>query len=178
MSDSIKKHAEMQQTTKYITDELIEERLTTKGFGDQDSHDEEHVFDSVCKHFDLNLTDTWKPNLDFYIYEESTADGYTVYVGTHDTKNIDVSEHVYYYDNELTSLLVQAVIDADHGDAEIYLSALNDNESWITDAMSELYIDLYKLYVEEITNELVDEGYTIKPDASMLDVLNLIANND
>ena len=178
MSDSIKKHAEMQEQPKYITDELIEERLTMKGFSEQDSHDEEHVFDSVCKHFDLNLTDTWKPNLDFYIYEESTADGYTVYVGTHDTKNIDVSEHVYYYDNELTSLLVQAVIDADHGDAEIYLSALNDGESWITDAMSELYIDLYKLYVEEITNELVDEGYTIKPDASMLDVLNLIANND
>ena len=178
MSDSIKKHAEMQQTTKYITDELIEERLTMKGFSEQDSHDEEHVMDAVCKHFDLTLTDTWKPNLDFYIYEESTADGYTVYVGTHDPDKMSVSEDVYYYDNELTSLLAQAVIDADHGDAEIYLSALNDGESWITDAMSELYIDLYKLYVEEITNELIDEGYSLKPDASMLDVLNLIANND
>jgi hypothetical protein len=178
MSDSIKKHAEMQQTTKYITDELIEERLTMKGFSEQDSHDEEHVFESVCKHFDLTLTDTWKPNLDFYIYEENTADGYTVYVGVHEPDKMNVSENVYYYDNELTSLLVQAIIDADHGDAEIYLSALNDGECWITDAMSELYVDLYKLYVEEITNELVDEGYTIKPDASMLDVLNLIANND
>ena len=178
MSDSIKKHAEMQQTTKYITDELIEERLTMKGFSEQDSHDEEHVFESVCKHFDLTLTDTWKPNLDFYIYEESTADGYTVYVGTHEPNSISVSEHVYYYDNELTSLLAQAVIDADHGDAEIYLSALNDGESWITDAMSELYIDLYKLYVDEITDELFDEGYVKQPDASMLDVLNLIANND
>ena len=80
MSDSIKKHAEMQNKQKsYITDELIEERLTMKGFSEQDSHDEEHVFDSVCKHFDLNLvTYTWKPNLDYYIYEESTADGYTV----------------------------------------------------------------------------------------------------
>ena len=178
MSDSIKKHAEMQEQPKYITDELIEERLTMKGFSEQDSHDEEHVMDAVCKHFDLTLTDTWKPNLDFYIYEESTADGYTVYVGTHDPDKMSVSEDVYYYDNELTSLLVQAIIDADHGDAEIYLSALNDGESWITDAMSELYIDLYKLYVEEITNELIDEGYSLKPDASMLDVLNLIANND
>jgi len=178
MSDSIKKHAEMQQTTKYITDELIEERLTMKGFSEQDSHDEEHVMDAVCKHFDLTLTDTWKPNLDFYIYEESTADGYTVYVGTHDFNQINVNENIYYYDNELTSLLVQAVIDADHGDAEIYIGALNDGESWITDAMSELYIDLYKLYVDEITDELFDEGYVKQPDASMLDVLNLIANND
>ena len=178
MSDSIKKHAEMQEQPKYITDELIEERLTMKGFSEQDSHDEEHVMDAVCKHFDLTLTDTWKPNLDFYIYEESTADGYTVYVGTHDFNQINVNENIYYYDNELTSLLVQAVIDADHGDAEIYIGALNDGESWITDAMSELYIDLYKLYVEEITDKLIDEGYQKQPDASMLDVLNLIANND
>jgi len=176
MSDSIKKHAEMQQTPKYITDELIEERLTMKGFSEQDSHDEEHVFESVCKHFDLTLTDTWKPNLDFYIYEESTADGYTVYVGTHEPNSISVSEHVYYYDNELTSLLVQAVIDADHGDAEIYLSALNDGESWIQDAMNELYVDLYELYVEEITNELIDEGY--QKQLGAVDLLNLLATND
>ena len=178
MSDSIKKHAEMQQTPKYITDELIEERLTMKGFSEQDSHDEEHVMESVCKHFDLTLTDTWKPNLDHYIYEESTVDGFTVYVATHDINKINVCEDVHYYDNDLASVLVQAVIDADHGDAEIYLSALNDGESWIQDAMNELYVDLYELYVEEITNELIDEGYSLKPDASMLDVLNLIATND
>ena len=176
MSDSIKKHAEMQEQPKYITDELIEERLTMKGFSEQDSHDEEHVFESVCKHFDLTLTDTWKPNLDFYIYEESTADGYTVYVGTHEPNSISVSEHVYYYDNELTSLLVQAVIDADHGDAEIYLSALHDHESWIQDAMNELYVDLYELYVEEITNELIDEGY--QKQLGAVDLLNLLATND
>jgi hypothetical protein len=178
MSDSIKKHAEMQEQPKYITDELIEERLTMKGFSEQDSHDEEHVFESVCKHFDLTFTDVWKPNLDYYIYEESTADGYTVNVCTHDFNSLIVSENIYYHDNELTSCLVQAIIDADHGDAEIYLSALHDHESWIQDAMSELYVDLYKLYVEEIEHELIDEGYSLKPDASMLDVLNLIANND
>ena len=176
MSDSIKKHAEMQEQPKYITDELIEERLTMKGFSEQDSHDEEHVMDAVCKHFDLTLTDTWKPNLDFYIYEESTADGYTVYVGTHDPDKMIVSEDVYYYDNELTSLLVQAVIDADHGDAEIYLSALHDHESWIQDAMNELYVDLYELYVEEITNELIDEGY--QKQLGAVDLLNLLATND
>ena len=176
MSDSIKKHAEMQEQPKYITDELIEERLTMKGFSEQDSHDEEHVMDAVCKHFDLTLTDTWKPNLDFYIYEESTADGYTVYVGTHDFNQINVNENIYYYDNELTSLLVQAVIDADHGDAEIYLSALHDHESWIQDAMNELYVDLYELYVEEITNELIDEGY--QKQLGAVDLLNLLANND
>ena len=176
MSDSIKKHAEMQQTTKYITDELIEERLTMKGFSEQDSHDEEHVMDAVCKHFDLTLTDTWKPNLDFYIYEESTVDGFTVYVATHDPDKMCISEDVHYYDNDLSSVLVQAIIDADHSDAEIYLSALHDHESWIQDAMNELYVDLYELYVEEITNELIDEGY--QKQLGAVDLLNLLANND
>ena len=179
MSDSIKKHAEMQnQTKKYITDELIEERLTMKGFSEQDSHDEEHVMDSVCKHFDLTLVDQWKPDLDYYIYEETTADGYDIIVATHDINKICVSENVYQYDNELQEILVQAVLDADHGDAQIYLSMLHDNESWIQDAMNELYIDLYKLYVDEITDELFDEGYVKQTDASMLDVLNLLATND
>ena len=176
MSDSIKKHAEMQQTPKYITDELIEERLTMKGFSERDSHDEEHVMESVCKHFDLTLTDTWKPNLDHYIYEESTVDGFTVYVATHDINKINVCEDVHYYDNDLASVLVQAVIDADHGDAEIYLGELHDHESWIQDAMNELYVDLYKLYVDEITDELIDEGY--QKQLGAVDLLNLLANND
>ena len=176
MSDSIKKHAEMQQTTKYITDELIEERLTMKGFSEQDSHDEEHVMDAVCKHFDLTLTDEWKSGYDYYIYEDTTADGYEVFVATHDTNNISVSEHIYQYESQMSEILVTSIIDADHGDAEIYLSALHDHESWIQDAMNELYVDLYELYVEEITNELIDEGY--QKQLGAVDLLNLLATND
>ena len=87
-----------------------------------------------------------------------------------------ISEDVHYYDNDLASVLVQAVIDADHGDAEIYLSALHDHESWIQDAMNELYVDLYELYVDEITDELIDEGY--QKQLGAVDLLNLLANND
>ena len=77
MSDSIKKYEEMY-------DKKLEEKMISKGFGEKDSHDEEHVMKVVCKHFDLELTDTWSSDCDHYIYEESTADGYTVYVSTHD----------------------------------------------------------------------------------------------
>ena len=168
----------MENKTKYITEELIEERLTMKGFSEQESHDPEHVFDAVCKHFDLTLTDEWKNGLDYYIYEDTTADGHEVYVATHDTSNISVSEHIYQHDHDLSELLQQAIIDSDHEDAEIYVSGLNDSYSWVSDAMCSLYIELCKLYTDNITNDLIDEGYTKKPDASMLDVLNLIANND
>ena len=46
MSDSIKKYTEMYE-------EKLEEKMISKGFGEKDSHNEEHVMKVVCKHFDL-----------------------------------------------------------------------------------------------------------------------------
>ena len=176
MSDSIKKHEEMQEKLKYITDELIEQRLTIKGFGDQDSHDEEHVRNVVLKHFDLELTDNWSNDCSHYIYEESTVDGYSVYISTHDFNKIEVSDNIFYYDSELCAAFKEAVYDNDHGDVQFYLGDIEAD--YVQEAICELYIELVELYTETITHELIDEGYTIKPDTSMLDVLNLIANND
>lgn len=180
MSDSIKKYEEMQEPkVKYITEELIEERLTMKGYSEEDSHDPEHVMDSVCKHFDLELTDTWKPRLDYYIYEESSADGYTLFVGTHDPEAISISEHVHYYDSDLSEVFQQAVLDADHGGAEIYLSMLNDDEYWLIDALQSLYIELIKHYTDIVTEDLINEGYTEPFDAKghAMDILTMMGNN-
>jgi hypothetical protein len=179
MSDSIKKYEEMQEKTKkYITEELIEEKLTLLGYSEQDSHDPEHVMDAVCKHFDLTLTDEWKTGYDYYIYEETTADGYEVFVATTDINNISVSEHVYQYESQLTEVLVDAIINADHCDAEIYLSSLHETCNWIEDAFNELYVSLIQSYTEDIKDDLQDEGYLLPTDTSGVDLLNLIANND
>ena len=181
MSDSIKKYEEMQEPkVKYITEELIEERLTMKGYSEEDSHDPEHVMDAVCKHFDIELTDTWKPRLDYYIYEESTADGYTVYVATPEPESVSVSEHIFYYDNDLSEILQEAITDADYGGAEIYVSMLYDCDCWLEDAMQSLYIELIKKYTEDVTEELLDEGYTEPFDAKghAMDILMMIANNE
>jgi hypothetical protein len=140
-------------------EEKLEEKMTSKGFGEIDSHDEEHVMKVVCKHFDLELTDTWQRGCDHYIYEESTADGYTVYVSTHDGDgDICVSENIFYYDNDLSAELKQAIYDNDHGDVKIYLSMLYDNEYWIDDTIRDIYIELVELYTEMSKDELTDEG--------------------
>ena len=176
MSDSIKKHAEMQEQPKYITDELIEQRLIAKGYGDEDSHDEEHVRNVVLKHFDLELTDNWSNDCSHYIYEESTADGYSVYISTHDFNKIEVSENIFYYDHDLSAQFIQAVYDNDHGDVQFYLGDMEAD--YVQDAINELFIRLVDLYTDIVTDELFDEGYIKQTDASMLDVLNLIANNE
>lgn len=169
MSDSIKKYEE-------LYDKKLEEKMISKGFGEKDSHDEEHVMKVVCKHFDLELTDTWQNNCDHYIYEESTADGYTVYVSTHDAQgDICVSENIFYYDNDLSAELKQAIYDNDHGDVKIYLSMLYDGEYWIEDTIRDIYIELVELYTDMCKDELTDEGFD---EPKSIDMLNLIANNE
>jgi len=168
MSDSIKKYEE-------LYDKKLEEKMISKGFGEIDSHDEEHVMKIVCKHFDLELTDTWQNDCDHYIYEENTADGYTVYVSTHDAQgSICVSENVLYYDNQLGDELKQAIYDNDHSDVKIYLSMLYDGEYWIDEAIGDIYIDLVELYTDECKDELADEGFK---EPQCQDTLNLAANN-
>jgi len=169
MSDSIKKYEE-------LYDNKLEEKMISKGFGEKDSHDEEHVMKVVCKHFDLELTDTWSSDCDHYIYEESTADGYTVYVSTHDGDgDICVSENIFYYDNDLSAELKQAIYDNDHGDVRIYLSMLYDGEYWIEDTIRDIYIELVELYTDMCKDELTDEGFD---EPKSIDMLNLIANNE
>ena len=60
MSDSIKKYEELYNNK-------LEEKMISKGFGEKDSHDEEHVMKVVCKHFDLELTDDWSNDWTAYM---------------------------------------------------------------------------------------------------------------
>ena len=143
----------IKMSKKLITDELIEEKMIKLGFGEVESHDEEHVRKVVLKHFDAELTGEWQHNCDFYIYEESTADGYSVWVATHDTSSISVNEHIHYYDSDLSGVLQDAIKDG----YEIYVDDLH--QCFIDDAMQELYLYLSERFHQEAIDELEDEGY-------------------
>ena len=88
--------------TKYITDKLIAKKMAEKGW--IEDCDDEHARNQVLAHYECEITDQWQ-NPDFSVYEESTADGYSVWIATDDDKSITVSEDVYYYENELTDVL-------------------------------------------------------------------------
>ena len=166
--------------SKFITDELVEERLIKKGFGEQDSHDEEHVKKVVCKHYDLEITDDWSNNCDHYIYEETTADGYSVWVSTYMQDKVSVSENVFYYDNDLADQFKTAVYDNDHGDVKIYVDDIHEDNYWLQDAIRDLYVELVDVYTDMVRDELIDEGYEDLPtdEQTSIDLLNLLANNE
>ena len=138
---------------KFITDELIEQKMISYGYGETNSHDEEYIKELVLKHFDAELTDQWQSNCDYYIYEESTADGYSVFVACYDTNSICVNEDIHYYDSDLSGKLQDAIKDG----FEIYVDDLH--QCFIDDAIQELYLYLAERFHAQAIDELEDQGY-------------------
>lgn len=145
---------------KLITDELINERLEAKGFGEKQSENEEVARQNVLNHYGVELTDNWTSKVEYYMYEETTKDGYTVYVATNDTDNISVCEDIYYYDSDFSDVLEEA-IKYSNGDEDypeiIYVDDLYQN--FIDFAIENLFIYLAEKFEEEVINELIEKGY-------------------
>ena len=149
--------------SKLITDELINKRLEARGFGEKQSENEDVVKQNVLDHYGVELTDNWTAKAEFYIYEETTKDGYTVYVATNDTDSISVCEDIYYYDGDLSDVLEEQ-IKYSNGDEEyrevIYVDDLYQN--FIDLAIENLFVYLAEKFEEEVIDELLDEGYEHK----------------
>jgi hypothetical protein len=165
---------------KLITDELINERLEAKGFGEKQINDEDLAKESVLKHFGVEFTDQWTSNADFYIYEESTADGYSVFIATYDQNSININENVYYYDSDLGDALEEH-IRYSNGSEDfpdiIYVDDLH--QQFIDDAIVQLFEYLAERFEEEVIDELKDEGYvyddpTPKTTAELINEVNNI----
>ena len=154
---------------KFITDELITLRMTEKGW--IEGCDYEHAKKQVLEYFECEITDQWQ-NPDFSIYEESTADGYSVWIATDDDKSINVNEDVYYYENELNDVLYDAISDYN----QIYC----DNYDFVEDAITRHYEDILFRIEEEVVDELLDEGYNhkIATPINALQYIEMISQDD
>ena len=116
--------------------------------------------EQVLNYFGAKIVDEWSEECDFYIYEETTVDGYSIYVATPDPLNIIVGENIYYYDSDLVEAL---------GDAFRYGQCKNiyidEQESfWFEDAMLKIssWIDKQTITVAELYS-LDDTPTTVHP---------------
>jgi hypothetical protein len=160
---------------KLITDELINERLEAKGFGEKQINDEDLARESVLKHFGVEFTDEYCSDADFYVYEESTADGYSVFIATHNQSSVNVNENVYYYDSDLNDA-IREFIKYSNGDEEdpeiIYVDDLH--QQFIDDALEQLFVYLAERFEEEVIDELKDEGYVYDDPKTEAEFINKI----
>lgn len=145
----------------YITDELIQEKLTEKGFGEELlERDPEQAMQNVLNHYGVKITSDWSNSADFYIYSDSTADGYEVWITTHKYDEICPSENIHYYDHDLGDALNE-FIRYSNGDIDfpeiVYVDDID--AEYINDALENMFFELSERYEEEVIDELLDEGY-------------------
>tara|TARA_R110002050_G_scaffold47938_7_gene111645 strand:- start:3758 stop:4204 length:447 start_codon:yes stop_codon:yes gene_type:complete len=143
---------------KIITEELIDERLKSKGVKfDIENHQALKVIE---KHFEFELTDDWNDKPDYSIYTETTADGYEVWVATTgDGRNVCINEDVYYYDNDLSEPLIEAMTDYNE---LIYVDDMS--AYYVEDAVHRVYEEYVNDIKMEVENELIEEGYEFKKE--------------
>jgi hypothetical protein len=140
--------------SKILTNELIEQKLKEK-YNYAEDLDQDTMLDILQNEYEFKLTDEWNRSPDYSIYAETTADGYEVWIATPgDGSNVCVGEDVHYYDGELSERLQEAMTDYNE------LIYVDDLEAYyVEDAIVSLYQDLYEEKEDEITNELIEQGY-------------------
>ena len=140
--------------SKTLTNELIKETMANQGWQEVNEADQDWQRKMVLDHYDVELTDRFDNNCGYYIYGETTRDGYEVYVAADSVKNVCISEDVYYYDSDLHDALIDAIKD------ELSPIYLDDEDADFVDyAIEELYQELYDEKYEETESELDNKGY-------------------
>jgi len=85
-------------------------------------------------------------NVDCTIYNESTADGYDVYVVTNDLRNISVCEDVYYYDHDLADQFHEQMR---YGDKTFYVDGDIYDDCYFEDKLIELFVENVEDIIED-----------------------------
>ena len=148
-----------------ITEELVRAELKKLGyFTPASTYTNTHIDNKVCEEFGVRITDEWSPDVKWYIYEETTRDGYTVYVSTYNPNAININEDIYYYDSDMAGCVIEAFHSSmspcngsKRSISDVYIS--DPDEYYVREAMDQMYT-LLKLQARKlIINNLIEQGY-------------------
>jgi hypothetical protein len=141
---------------KYITDKMVEAEMIKRGLPTTEGN-EDVIQKAVLDYYDVEITSDYTQSADYYVYTETTADQYEVFIATHDDRNICVNEHVHYYDTNLATELEEAITGG--GMCTIYVADEFIDEYWYSDMFNEIYQSICEITEQEIKDILIDEGY-------------------
>ena len=138
---------------KLLTEEMVQDALKQLGLTEEQLvKDDAQISDKIIEHYDCRISDRWEQQ-DLYIYEESTADGYSAYICTHNPNSICISEDVYQY--EQSTEVVRQFQDAIRNGQSVYCDDENFIEQ-VCDDMIDSFLDDVRADVEM---EFHDKGY-------------------
>jgi len=113
---------------------------------------DERMIELVKNHLGLEISQNFNDfdNVDCMIYNESSADGYDLWVVTNDSRHVNICENVYYYANDLANAFEEQVR---WGDQTFYIDEYVFEEAYIDDKL----IEMFSEKVEDIiVNEELD----------------------
>jgi hypothetical protein len=90
---------------------------------------------------------------DFKVYSETTADGYEVYVATHDDRNVDINEDVYYYDSDLADVIMKQL--EEH--YSVYIDEYLYDDLYMDDAFEEYFNENVEDIVQDSSDSFTKE---------------------
>ena len=100
---------------------------------------EERMIELVKNHLEISISTDISDfeNNDCAIYNESTADGYDVFVVTNDTRNVNVCENVFYYDHDIADQFSEQIR---YGDRTFYVDGDIYNDCYFEDIILLLFL--------------------------------------
>ena len=108
---------------------------------------DERMIELVKNHLELSISQNINDfdNVDCMIYNESSADGYDLWVVTNDSRNVNICENVYYYDNDLANAFEEQVR---WGDKTFYICEYVFEDAYIEDKLIEMFSENVEDIVE------------------------------
>jgi len=144
---------------KIITNELITNKLEEQGYLEYHDMEQTKAWNLLQAHYNCEVDDGWRnKQYDFHCYEETTADGYTIYVATDNVDSVCVSEDIHYYDNDLSDEIVVAIKDG----SSMYVDDLDAH--YFMHAVEECYDDMYDKLRSQMEEQLIEQGYEWEAD--------------
>jgi len=118
----------------------------------------EKIIEAVKSYYGLKIDDNAYDNADVYAFEETTADGYSVYVVTHDMRSISVSEDVYYYESDVPSAIMEMITNS-NGYCTLYADQYFLDDIYFDDMLLEEFSEIAENIYDEIMNEDSDYNF-------------------
>ena len=131
---------------------------------------EERMIKLITDHLGLSISHDISDfeNVDCSIYNESSADGYDLYVCTNDTRNVSICENVYYYDHDLANAFEQQVR---WGDRTFYIDDSIYEDCYMEDKLIELFADNVEDIIEDDELDLtLGEINYLKQELSLIHI--------
>ena len=119
---------------------------------------EEKMKKAVKSYYGLKIDENAYNNADVYAYEETTNDGYSLYVVTHDMRNISICDDVFYYDNDVAEAIMEMV--RDQGSyCTLYADQYFLDDIYFDDILLEEFAEVAEDIYKEIENDEGDYGF-------------------